>query len=182
MDVFWRSAAERWAKKLLISMQMLSQLRRHGPRQCIWAVEITLVTPSRMRKINHRYRGHDAVTDVLSFPVPQQWPKQWDSPKFCTHPFYGQGFLGSIVICFSALERQARVYRVTRTEELIVLLVHGLLHLLGFDHETSARDAQKMSTFECKILGQILSQMGKPSPSNVIAGLIARKISSNTNN
>ena len=79
---------------------------------------IALVSDRRMRALNRQFRGKDAVTDVLSFPSDER------------------GFLGDIVIAEGAAKRQAKEHGHTMKVEIQTLALHGLLHLLGYDHET----------------------------------------------
>jgi probable rRNA maturation factor len=80
-------------------------------------VAIALVTDAHMRKLNRTYRRKDKATDVLSFPS--------DTP----------GMLGDIVIARGVAESQAKEHGHALQTELRVLALHGLLHLIGYDHE-----------------------------------------------
>lgn len=97
-----------------------------------------------MKKLNRRYRGKNYVTDVLSFEAPAA--------------FRAHGMLGELVICGSVLKSQAREYGHREQLELQILLVHGVLHLLGFDHEKSARGASEMRRWEARLLGRSASR------------------------
>lgn len=103
-----------------------------------WQVELKLTRAAAMRELNATYRGKDHPTDVLSFPAPA--------------PFHKMGVLGELVICLPVLRAQAREQRHSAATELDVLLVHGLLHLLGWDHEKSDREARAMASWEAKLL------------------------------
>lgn len=96
-----------------------------------------------MRALNLRFRGIDRATDVLSFPLfssPAEFPQEGDFP------------LGDIVISPRRAEEQAREYGVTLREELRRLIAHGLLHLMGFDHEKNAYQKRKMREKEQKLM------------------------------
>jgi probable rRNA maturation factor len=93
-------------------------------------VAVVLVSDSRIRTLNRRYRGKDAVTDVLSFPNEDA------------------GHIGDIVIAVGVARRQAREAGHGLQTELRVLALHGLLHLLGYDHE---RDAGRMARIEARL-------------------------------
>jgi probable rRNA maturation factor len=90
--------------------------------------EIVLVflTAARARSLNLRFRGKDYATDVLSFAS--------GDPE-C---------LGELVFCSSVLLRQAREHRHSYRDELTYMFIHGVLHLLGYDHEKNAGEAEKM--------------------------------------
>jgi probable rRNA maturation factor len=83
-------------------------------------IELIITNEEQMRQINHDHRGKATATDVLSFPLEQTTPML---------P------LGSIVICDHYLHKGATQFGHTLEEELALLFIHGLLHLLGFDHE-----------------------------------------------
>ena len=94
-------------------------------------VDLTLVEEDEIHRLNRDYRGVDSVTDVLSFPMEEGD----DEPEYIR----GEGepeLLGDIVICLSRAEKQAEEYNHSLRRELGYLSVHGLLHLLGFDHDT----------------------------------------------
>jgi probable rRNA maturation factor len=113
-------------------------LRRVAPTRARGAVTIVLVSDPRMRALNRTYRGKDYATDVLSFP--QLAP----SPQ----PPAPTGFLGDIVIARGVAKRQARAAGHPELDELRLLALHGLLHLLGYDHE---RDNGRMLRVERRL-------------------------------
>ena len=83
-----------------------------------------------MRALNRQFRGKDAVTDVLSFPSETR------------------GFMGDVVIASGVATQQAKAAGHTVQTELRVLALHGLLHLLGYDHES---DEGNMARFEMRL-------------------------------
>ncbi|MFY9557879.1 MAG: rRNA maturation RNase YbeY [Blastocatellia bacterium] len=102
-----------------------------------------------IRKLNRRYRGHDRMTDVLSFPVDGETGAGDDD-------FVGEvpaGYLGDIVISTDTALRQANESRHTFERELDELLMHGVLHLCGYDHET---DRGQMNRLELKLRRKLL--------------------------
>ncbi len=112
-------------------------LRRIVPRRARGVVSIALVSDQRVRALNRAYRRRDYATDVLSFPatMPSVSPR---IPRF----------LGDIVIARGVAKRQAREARHSEQIELRVLALHGLLHLLGYDHE---RDNGEMLRVERRL-------------------------------
>jgi probable rRNA maturation factor len=90
------------------------------------AISLSLIGDSPMRELNRDYRGKDAPTDVLSFPMEQE-----------TAPG-AERLLGDVVISVDTALRQASEYDATLQRELYRLLIHGLLHLLGHDHVRAA--------------------------------------------
>ena len=103
-------------------------LRRVAPARARGFVCVALVSDRRVRALNRAYRHKDYATDVLSFPQPSALSPQ----PFLRGP---QPFLGDIVIARGVARRQAREARHSEQTELRVLALHGLLHLLGYDHE-----------------------------------------------
>ncbi len=99
---------------------------------CADELSVVLCGDARMRALNRRYRRKDRTTDVLSFPA---------GPA-------GGGFLGDLVISAPEARRQARRAGVPFGAAMEKLLLHGLLHLLGYDHET---DGGEMDALEAKL-------------------------------
>jgi len=103
---------------------------------------VALVSDTRMRTLNRRFRGKDYATDVLSFPAEASGrPKSSVKSPPPSH-------LGDIVIATGVARRQARTAGHGATEELRILALHGLLHLLGYDHE---RDNGQMARVERRL-------------------------------
>lgn len=92
-------------------------LQATAPRSARGAVVVALVSDVRVQKLNARYRAKNTPTDVLSFAAEEP------------------GFLGEVVIASGVARRQARLAGHSVQVELRVLALHGLLHLLGYDHE-----------------------------------------------
>jgi probable rRNA maturation factor len=108
-----------------------------------WSV--VLADDAFVRPLNHQWRDKDAATDVLSFP--QEVP---EAPGRFSHP---PSWVGDVVISVETARRQADALGHSLDVELRVLLVHGLLHLLGYDHETGPEDAAEMAAEEARLLG-----------------------------
>jgi probable rRNA maturation factor len=109
---------------------LASWLEKAAPPRARGEVTVALISDERMRTLNRAYRGKDYATDVLSFPVD-------DKP-----------FLGDIAIATGVAQRQADDAGHAVATELRVLALHGLLHLLGYDHE---RDSDKMTRAETRL-------------------------------
>ena len=103
-------------------------LRRVAPARARGVVSVALVSDRRVRALNRTYRRTDYATDVLSFGEPSALGVQPSAPS-------PQPFIGEIVIARGVAKRQAREARHSEQTELRVLALHGLLHLLGYDHE-----------------------------------------------
>ena len=98
---------------------------------------VIIIDDARMRRLNARYRGVDRPTDVLAFAMRE-------GPFADLHP----QVLGDVVLSAETALRQARARRHSLAEELTRLLIHGTLHLLGYDHEVSPADAKIMRVKE----------------------------------
>ena len=99
-------------------------------------VSVLFCADGRMRSLNRRYRGKDRATDVLAFPAGAA----------------GRGLLGDIVISVPYAGRQARLRSESPARELDRLLLHGFLHLVGYDHET---DHGQMDRLERRLRGRL---------------------------
>lgn len=93
-------------------------------------VSIALVGPGRMKKINHRYRKKNRTTDVLSFSNLGVRNNRAEKEIFSQ-----EDSLGEIVICLKEVKKNALKHQVDFKKELARVLIHGILHLLGYDHE-----------------------------------------------
>jgi probable rRNA maturation factor len=121
-------------------------LRRVAPSRARGTVSVALVGDARIRALNRTYRRKNGATDVLSFPTNPQAPipnSQFLIPN--------SQFLGDIVIARGVARRQAAEAGHSETVELRVLALHGLLHLLGYDHE---RDNGRMRRIEQRLRRQ----------------------------
>jgi probable rRNA maturation factor len=108
-------------------------------------LSVRLTDDATVRELNRRYRRRNQPTDVLSFA-------QAEGAEFATAPGVPR-HLGDVVISVETARRQAREARVTLRDEVAHLLVHGILHLLGYDH-VRARERDVMRAREEAILGR----------------------------
>jgi len=97
-----------------------------APRRARGDVTVALVSDRQVRRLNRQHRGVDEPTDVLSFPA-------LEAGRLKAAP--AKKYLGDIVIARGVADRQARRARHSRLTEHRILALHGLLHLLGYDHE-----------------------------------------------
>jgi probable rRNA maturation factor len=114
-----------------------------APARARGLVTIAIVSDQRMRALNRQFRGVDAPTDVLSFPIEptgaSQHPERPASRSLDT-------FLGDIVIARGIARRQAHAHGHAERTEWRVLALHGLLHLLGHDHDADAGVMRRLET------------------------------------
>jgi probable rRNA maturation factor len=106
-------------------------------------LSLLLVGDRSMQRLNRRYRRKDRTTDVLAFPMRKQHVRPLSN------------LLGDVVISLPQAVRQARQAGHSLEHELTLLVIHGLLHLLGYDHERSAREARRMSRRESLVLRRL---------------------------
>jgi probable rRNA maturation factor len=101
-------------------------------------LSIALVGNGEIQRLNARFRRKNYATDVLSFPA------ETDLPGAVT-------LLGDVIISVEKAREQAKETQRTVEEEVITLLIHGIVHLLGYDHERSANEAKIMARLEKRI-------------------------------
>lgn len=121
-------------------------------------VDLTFVNNERIHELNREYRGIDRPTDVLSFAMNES---SEDEPEIIYELDEGEeleefpDMLGDIIISVTRAQEQALEYGHSLERELGFLFVHGFLHLLGYDHQDEASEAEMMSKQE-----QVLIQVG----------------------
>ncbi len=113
-------------------------LARSGKAPRSASLTILLADDERLRALNLSFRRKDKATNVLSFPAP---PNR-------------EGYLGDIAIASGVTAREARAAKKRPGDHAVHLAVHGVLHLLGYDHET-AREARVMEPLETAILAEL---------------------------
>jgi probable rRNA maturation factor len=114
------------------------------------SVELTVVitADAHVKELNRTYRGVDAATDVLSFGLT-------DASQPFPSSSAARAYLGDVVISYPRAEKQAAAYGHTTDDELLLLAVHGALHLLGYDHEKPADQEQMW-----RMQGAALTRLG----------------------
>ncbi|WDT75019.1 MAG: rRNA maturation RNase YbeY [Candidatus Manganitrophus sp.] len=126
----------RWARQIL-SLQKLDRAE----------MGIILVNNRQIRVYNRDYRKKDQPTDVLSFPMREGVGGE-------LHP----DFLGDVMISLERSAEEAILYGRSRREQLLILLIHGVLHLLGYDHERSPKEERRMQRRERLLFKRIYHQ------------------------
>jgi probable rRNA maturation factor len=125
-----KAKLERAARR---AAELVLDAARLGP----WELEVSFVDDASIRALNEQWRGKDAATDVLSFAA-----HEGEAMPGTEH------FLGDVVISLETALRQASELRHPFAHEVAVLVAHGALHLLGFDHELGAREARRQCEAE----------------------------------
>ncbi|MEA2113665.1 MAG: rRNA maturation RNase YbeY [Patescibacteria group bacterium] len=156
---------EKFLKRITVKTLKSSVVKRTMPDLLKGEVEISLaiVGEGRMRKLNKIYRGKNKVTDILSFGdktvlpyLAKAFPRLKKGANMAfVNPPDGIKRLGEIVICYPYAKKQARRMGHSLEKEMTILLIHGILHLLGYDHEKNERQAKEMEGMEVEILRNI---------------------------
>ncbi len=117
---------------------------------------LVIVNQSKIQELNLKYLGRDEPTDVIAFPMlpePPAAPAEKEPPSFVRPPD-GVAHLGEVIVSCPQAVIQAEERRHSVEKELAILIIHGILHLLGYDHEDPA-PRRRMRAREAEILGGI---------------------------
>jgi probable rRNA maturation factor len=145
-----RLAARRAVKASLATTQRRARMLAE---QDVLALSLVLADDEAVRALNRDYRGKDKPTNVLSFAA-------LDSGTIPPHLPAGMPLhLGDVILALETLKAEARAQRKTFRQHFTHLVVHGVLHLLGFDHERD-QDARVMENLE----RNVLAGLGLPDP------------------
>ena len=133
----------------LIEQAVAAALAAEGVAGAI-EVSVLVTDDATLHQLNRDYRNVDAPTDVLSFADDEEG----DAPAFVRPPAAPR-YLGDLAISYERVVAQADEYGHSRARELAFLTVHGMLHLLGYDHERGAADQAAMRAREEVIMQQL---------------------------
>jgi len=139
MEIYWDFEGDLLTPYIEMLNQVVAASGKYGEAPDNCEVSISIVGSDEIKTLNQDYRGKDETTDVLSFPVSEELAMGPDVS------------LGDIVICMDVAKAQADEYGHTIERELAFLVVHGMLHLLGYDHETP-EDETEMCAAQDEIL------------------------------
>lgn len=126
-------------------------------------MSLSVVSQQEIRRLNKQFRNVDSVTDVLSFPTFDNGRAVIDKNSCPTDAFNyatGKVNLGDVIICLDRAKQQAREYGHSVKREFAFLALHGLLHLLGYDHIDSA-DEQQMTAVQERVLSDLKIKRAK---------------------
>jgi probable rRNA maturation factor len=141
VDIVWHHEA--WSE---LGDARLERAARAGfdaapPRRSgAYHVTLALADDAEMRGLNRTWRGKDSATNVLSFPADDE--------------FSAPGFLGDVVLAYETTLKEAREQDIPHADHVYHLVVHGVLHLLGFDHADDA-EAERMEALERRALASL---------------------------
>jgi len=137
-----RVARFRREQLLRLAQAMLSQVGESAAE-----LGLTFIGDRHMRRLNHRFRNKDRATDVLAFATREaRLPHGVD---------LSARLLGDVVISVPTAMRQAKEARRSLDQELVALMIHGILHLCGYDHERSDSEARRMKRRERILLKRL---------------------------
>lgn len=129
---------ERWVEKVFLRLYKKKLISFN---KC--DLNIIFLTTREAKKINKTYRNKNYATDILSFIMQDSYADSASNK--------GLFFLGELVICPEVVKKNAKNHKMTYREELLYMVLHGILHLLGYDHEKSENEARRMFQLQDEI-------------------------------
>ena len=115
---------------------------------------VSLVTNAQIARWNRLYRGKIGATDVLSFPAEaERSPRRSKSPRPSGNRIADRNYLGDIAIAPAVARRNAQRFGRTFEQEMRILVLHGMLHLMGYDHETDRGEMDRRERKMRRVLG-----------------------------
>lgn len=148
-----RTASPAHAEHLSASAELLLGLLGRSDAE----LDVSIVDDSAIHELNREYRGRDRPTDVLSFPQLEEGAGEEMVAEPGADPGGAPVHLGDVVISIETAARQAQSGGWTLDEELARLLLHGVLHLLGYDHEQDAERAAIMQAEEARLAEEMIA-------------------------
>ena len=137
-----------WLKKVILRILEAEKVGVNSE------VELVITGDEKVHELNKQYLDEDRTTDVLSFPMSEQKGNQ---PFFVRVPD-GKMHLGEIIISYPQASKQAEEHNHPVEREMHILLIHGVLHLLGYDHDTPER--QKIMWKRASVILQAVVESG----------------------
>ena len=144
---FKRQVKSTWLKSIVRQIQKAENVAANSD------MALVITGDEKIQELNLKYLAEDRPTDVLSFPMNEQLD---NAPVFINVPD-GKTYLGDIIISYPTAVKQAAEHNHTVSREITILLIHGILHLLGYDHDIPRRK-QAMKNRESAILKSIEEQ------------------------
>lgn len=132
--------------------QLIQRIKFILSMLCRTSTEVSLrfCDTVEMAQTNSTFRKKNKLTDVLSFPYDEL-------------PIHGASFyLGDILICVGVCQRQAKLAKISFAQEIEKMIIHGIVHLKGFDHERNLHAERVMQSLEVSLQQELLKKLGKP--------------------
>lgn len=155
----WKNAFPRYRKKIeeAVACAFLNAKKPAAFAERTFEINVILTTDANVKKLNKTYRGKDKPTNVLSFPqIKTEGLKKADLAIF---PIVAEIPLGDMVLGHQIIKKEAKSEDKTLEAHVIHLVIHGTLHLLGYDH-MKTKEAEAMEKLESKIM----EMLGYPDP------------------
>ena len=143
-----RTDWEALARRAVLSAVSKSSLAALADAETVVEVSVRFTGDDEVRALNAGYRGKDKPTNVLSFPM-------FEAGMLASVPEGGEILLGDVVLAYGVCASEAADKGVSVETHAAHLVVHGTLHLLGYDHETSEEDAEAMEALEREALAAL---------------------------
>lgn len=134
-----RGGEAAWNEDAIVKLATFALEHMKAPQGC--ELSVSLVSVDEIHELNREYRGIDRPTDVLSFECDSPWDAE-DEAEIA---------IGDIIIAPDIIESQREQFGTTFEQEISLMLVHGCLHVLGYDH-IEPEEAEEMEAFEKEIL------------------------------
>ena len=148
-NIWWENIINKsFEKKLKLIVEQIIKNNKVIEFKNKFSISILFTGDKKINQLNKKFRKINSPTNVLSFP---SMPIDINTNNFLDLDYNSSIFLGDIVISSDTLIKEANNEKKIEEDHLIHLFIHGVLHLLGYDHETSY-DAKIMETLEIKIL------------------------------
>ena len=148
-NIWWENIINKsFEKKLKLIVEQIIKNNKVLGFKNKFSISILFTGDKKINQLNKKFRKINSPTNVLSFP---SMPININTNNFLDLDYNSSIFLGDIVISSDTLVKEANNEKKIEEDHLIHLFIHGVLHLLGYDHETSY-DAKIMETLEIKIL------------------------------
>lgn len=137
--------SRQWVQKLLAKCLVVMKF----PSNAMYSISVALVDNRTIKELNREFRHKDAVTDVLAWEGDRKMPQSKQVRNTVD--------LGEIIICFPQTQKQAKEFGVSFQQEFKKLLVHGFLHILGYDH-IKKKDREIMESLEEKLMRRVVKK------------------------
>lgn len=135
-----RAFLKAWSKAVFQELERTLPAKAKTQIKTSQTVRVVFLDAAEIRRLNVRYRGVDHATDVLSFSADES------------------GVLGELALCLSVIRKQAAEHNLSIQEELGYMVLHGILHLLGFEHEVSESAARRMFKIQDAVFDKLIAK------------------------
>ncbi len=145
-----RNLTETSVDKEILKKAAQKVLKEEYKKTPIYNLSVVLVKKKTIRELNKKYRGENKLTDILSFSAKSHTKQKFILPEEIER----KNNLGEIIICPRVVKKNAEKFNLTFKKELTKILIHGVLHLLGYNHKKSKKEAELMKKKEEYYLSQ----------------------------